>query len=186
MEYCRSRLVLLLLLQILLINALPPTRSQPLALLHRAANVTASNVLTKELDAFPPGPPTAHFFYPIPSNPDIILVFNPLGQDSSRDEGLVRGVIRDAISESLTKRISSKMPGHGWKLQHENFLLCVTHSVGASDLTWGMWTTVLIALKEYVQAYPRYNFSFDIRLVEGFDIEGDVIAAGFAMTRYTR
>ena len=52
-----------------------------------------------------------------------------------------------------------------------------------SDLTWGMWTIVLTGMNGYVQAYPRYDFLFEVRLVQGWVLEGYVIGAGFAMTR---
>lgn len=61
--------------------------------------------------------------------------------------------------------------------------MSVSHSVGASDLTWGMWTIVLTGMNGYVQAYPGYDFQFEIRLMQGEEIEGYVIGAGFAMTR---
>ncbi|KAI4130948.1 MAG: hypothetical protein LQ338_001459 [Usnochroma carphineum] len=64
------------------------------------------------------------------------------------------------------------MPGHGYHLQVRNFLMSVSHSVGASDLTWGMWTIVLTGMNGYVQAYPGYDFQFEIRLMQGEEIEG--------------
>ena len=79
--------------------------------------------------------------------------------------------------------MNAKIPGHGYKLQTRSFLVGVSHSAGAHDLTWGMWTIVLTAMKEYTQAYPGYDFLFEVRLLEGQEIAGFVIGAGFALTR---
>ncbi|KAL8731531.1 MAG: hypothetical protein Q9166_003377 [cf. Caloplaca sp. 2 TL-2023] len=64
------------------------------------------------------------------------------------------------------------MPGHGYKLQEGGFLLSVSHSVGQSALTWGMWTIVLTGMDGFVQAYPGYGFYFGIRGYLDEDIEG--------------
>ena len=44
-------------------------------------------------------------------------------------------------------------------------------------------TRVLMVLGEYVEAYPGYDFSIDIRSLEGETLSGYVIASGFCMTR---
>ena len=75
------------------------------------------------------------------------------------------------------------MPGHGYKLQEQNFIVGVTHAAGMHELTWGMWTTILTSMMGYVQAYPGYDFLFEIRLMEGGELAGFVVGAGFAMTR---
>ena len=75
------------------------------------------------------------------------------------------------------------MPGHGYQVQDQTFIVGVTHAAGMQELTWGMWTNVLIAMTGYVKAYPCYDFLFEIRLLEGEELEGFVIGAGFAITR---
>ncbi|KAL8927863.1 MAG: hypothetical protein Q9172_001163 [Xanthocarpia lactea] len=137
------------------------------------------------LNSFPPGPPMQHYLYLIPDT-DLGIEFSPLGQVPRRNEALVKKVIMEGIHDSLEYRVTAKMPGHGYKVQESGFLLSVSHSVGASDLTWGMWTIVLVGINEYVQAYPGYDFQFAIRKFPDEDIEGYVIGAGFAMTRTTR
>lgn len=75
------------------------------------------------------------------------------------------------------------MPGHGYQVQDKNFIVGVTHAVGRQELTWGIWTKILIGMTGYVQAYPGYDFLFEIRLLEDEEIAGIVIGAGFALTR---
>lgn len=93
----------------------------------------------------------------------------------------------DALYTSLDFRVTATMPDDGYQMTKGNFLLGVTHSVlteGERELTWGMWTVVLTGMSGYVQAYPGYDFSFEIRLMAGEEeIEGHVIGTGFAMTR---
>ena len=62
-------------------------------------------------------------------------------------------------------------------------MLSVSHAVGVRDLTWGMWTKVLGPLREYVYAYPGYDFQFDIRMEEEESLRGRVIGAGFLIER---
>ena len=96
----------------------------------------------------------------------------------------MRAVIFEAIRDSLAFRSIAKLPGDGYKLQVRSFLLGVSHSVGVRDLTWGMWMMALEAMNGYTQAYPKYDFEFEIRKFrsEG-DIEGYVIGLGFAYER---
>ena len=109
--------------------------------------------------------------------------FAPLGHIPNRNETLVANVLRDALHASLNYRVSAKMPGHGYQLQEQDFLLSVSHSVGVRDLTWGMWTMILTAMKGYVEAYRGYDFLFEVELVEEEQLRGYIIGAGFAMTR---
>lgn len=46
-----------------------------------------------------------------------------------------------------------------------------------------MWTIVLTGMSGYVQAYPGYDFMFEIEMVGEEELRGVVIGAGFAMTR---
>lgn len=62
-------------------------------------------------------------------------------------------------------------------------MLSVAHAVGVRDLTWGMWTQVLGPLREYVHAYPGYDFQFDIRMEQEESLQGRVIGAGFLYMR---
>lgn len=132
--------------------------------------------------SFPSGPPENPFYYTIPDS-DLAIVFSPLGRIPARNETLVKEVILDALHTSLDYRVTAKIPGHGYKLQERDFLIGVSHTTGVSDLTWGMWTIVLTGMSGYVQAYPRYDFLFEVRLLQGWELEGYVIGAGFAMTR---
>lgn len=59
----------------------------------------------------------------------------------------------------------------------------VSHSVGMRELTWGMWTDVLVALGWYVRAYPGYDFLFEVRVLRGWDLEGLAVGTGFIVTR---
>lgn len=55
---------------------------------------------------------------------------------------------------------------------------------GDARLTWGGWTDALAGIYGYVEAYPGYDFAFDIWLTpEIGQNEGYVIGAGFAITR---
>ena len=40
-----------------------------------------------------------------------------------------------------------------------------------------------MVLGEYAEAYPGYDFSIDIRSLQGESLDGYVIASGFVMTR---
>lgn len=115
-----------------------------------------------------------------------MLEFSPLGKNPHRNEDAVRQVLRDALYTSLDFRVTASLPGSGYKLQEGSFLLGVTHATympGMKRLTWGMWTIVLTSITGYAQAYPGYDFLFEIRLVEVEEITDYVIGAGFAITR---
>ena len=58
----------------------------------------------------------------------------------------------------------------------------MAHFVGRRDLTWGMFTVVMTSVKGYLQAYPGYDFSFDVRLFREMSLDNVVIAAGFLAT----
>ncbi|KAI4148871.1 MAG: hypothetical protein L6R39_002660 [Caloplaca ligustica] len=122
------------------------------------------------------------FLYPI-IDTDLAIVFNALGLIPRRNETLVKQVLFEATYDSLNYRINAKLPGTGYQLQVREFLLSVSHSVGRRDLTWGMWTIVLRGMGEYVKAYPGYDFQFEVRKYQGWEIEGYVIGAGFVETR---
>ncbi|KAL9002719.1 MAG: hypothetical protein Q9188_004372 [Gyalolechia gomerana] len=176
-------LLLLLLLRALLINALPPikpdSQSSPP---NPITAITGPGFLDKILNAFPPGPPEAHYFYIIPDT-DIAIEFSPLGLIPGRNETLVKEVFHEALLDSLNWRTTAKMSQQGYKLQVQNFLMGVTHTVGVRELTWGMWTMVLAAMSGYVRAYSGYDFLFEVRLLRGQEVAGLAIGAGVAMTR---
>ena len=95
-------------------------------------------------------------------------------------------VVSEAIHESLRYRVTAKVPAKGWKLEVNDFLLSLTHFSGTYELTWGMWTLVLqqfAGRDGYVAAYPGYDFQFEIRKYQGWEIEGHIIGAGFVWTR---
>ncbi|KAL8956991.1 MAG: hypothetical protein Q9193_005624, partial [Seirophora villosa] len=131
---------------------------------------------------FPPGPPEPHYLHPIIDS-DLAIEFYPLGFIPNRNETLVKDVLRQALYESLNYRTTAKMPGQGYKMQEQEFLLSVSHSAGVGDLTWGMWTVVLGEMQGYVDAYPGYDYQFEIRKYRDWEIRGYVIGAGFVETR---
>ncbi|KAL8852069.1 MAG: hypothetical protein Q9221_002999 [Calogaya cf. arnoldii] len=133
--------------------------------------------------SFPPGPPEDHYPYLLPSDPNLGIEFHPLGLVPHRNEALVKKVLLDAIHATLDKRVGAKMPGHGYQIQEGGFLLSVGHSMGASELAWGMWTRILEGLEDYVKAYPGYDFQFQIRTWREEELRGRVIGAGFAKVR---
>ena len=82
------------------------------------------------------------------------------------------------------------MNDEGYKLTQGAFVLVVQPSSPASrqrhqkPLTWGMWTECLAGLHSYVEAYPGYDLSFDIRLTPAIGSSaGYVIGSGFAFSR---
>lgn len=91
--------------------------------------------------------------------------------------------MREALYNTLNYRTAAQIPASGYKLQIQDFLLSVSHSVGVRELTWGMWTIYLRGLDDYVQAYPGYDFQFELRKYRGWEIEGYVLGAGFVETR---
>ena len=55
---------------------------------------------------------------------------------------------------------------------------------GQKPLSWGYWSEVVLALFEYVEAYPGYDFSYNIWWKsEDEPSQGYVIGTGFAKTR---
>ncbi|KAL8905144.1 MAG: hypothetical protein Q9207_002803 [Kuettlingeria erythrocarpa] len=176
---CRFSLLFLFLLHALAINAANPIRP-PVDLIN---NLTRGGFL--RFGFFPPGPPEKKYLYIIPDT-DLGIVFTALGQIPTRNEAIAKKVVLDAIHDSLDYRIVAKMPGQGYKVQQGNFLMSVSHSAGASELTWGMWTILLSAINGYVMAYPGYDFQFEVRKYKEDDIEGYVIGAGFGITRGVR
>ncbi|KAI4220552.1 MAG: hypothetical protein L6R36_007545, partial [Xanthoria steineri] len=168
----RSLICLLLLsfFHALVINTSPaPFRPTPLAAL--VAKMTKTHQLPDSLQYFPPGPPEDHYLH-ILEDTDLGVEFFSIGRIPHRDEGAVKKVILDGIHETLRYRVNAKMPGHGWKLEEGGFLLSVGHAAGQSELTWGMWTIVLTGMNGYVQAYPGYDFQFNIRKYMEEDIRG--------------
>ena len=97
-------------------------------------------------------------------------------------------VLSDALQASLNPyRPWEPMPESGYQSQRGLFLLGVTPSAevtGEERLTWGIWTDALAGMQGYVEAYPGYDFSFDIWVTpEVGQSTGYVVGAGFAMTR---
>ena len=109
--------------------------------------------------------------------------FTPTGLVDDRNETLVRKVLHDAFDYSLTNRASAKLPSRGYYLQEDYFCVSVSHSVGNSELSWGMWTIILTGMTAYVSAYPRYDFLFEIILFDKWHIKSRKIAAGFTLMR---
>ena len=109
--------------------------------------------------------------------------FVPTGLIPDRNETLVQKVLRDALYDSLSKRVSAKIPGGGYQLQEDFFCVVINHAVGSSELTWGMWTLILTGMTAYVNAYPGYDFLFEIILFEPWQIRQRKIAAGFTLMR---
>lgn len=94
----------------------------------------------------------------------------------------------EAIQASVNPyRPQTALSEDGYQLQHGGFLLGVTPSAqipGEERLTWGMWTKALTGIHGYVEAYPGYDFSFEIWLIPAVgQSQGYVIGAGFALTR---
>ena len=82
------------------------------------------------------------------------------------------------------------MGDRGYQIHVQGFLLGVAPSSPATKrpserpLTWGMWTECLTGIHGYVEAYPGYDFSFDIWLTPSVGTStGYVIGSGFALTR---
>ena len=95
----------------------------------------------------------------------------------------MKQVLLAAIRAAINTKGNLIIPAPGYRLQEDDFLLSVTHTVGMRKLTWHMWTRVLQALMDYVKAYPTWDFEFEIRLVPEESFMGYVIGAGFAKTR---
>ncbi|KAM0799829.1 hypothetical protein BDR22DRAFT_890107 [Usnea florida] len=152
-----------------------------------AINTTKLTVLPSVLKLFPPGPPPNPYFYLIPDS-NLIIEFSPLGLIPNRNETLVQQTIRQATIASLSPyRPQTPLSENGYHLQEGGFLLGVQPSVhrpGEEPLTWGRWTDALWGVFAYVQAYPRFDFSFMLWVLEDLRAgDGYVIGAGFAITR---
>ena len=109
--------------------------------------------------------------------------FVPTGLIADRNETLVQKVLRDALYHSLSKRVASKIPGSGYQLQEDSFCIAVNHAVGSSELTWGMWTLILTGMTAYVNAYPKYDFLFEVIVFEPWQLRNRKIGAGFILMR---
>ena len=97
-------------------------------------------------------------------------------------------MLNEAFQASLDPyRPQVALSEDGYQKQDGNFLLGVTPSAeipGEERLTWGRWTDALAGMHGYVEAYPGYDFTFDIWLTpEIGQSQGYVIGAGFAITR---
>ncbi|KAI4095731.1 MAG: hypothetical protein LQ344_001448 [Seirophora lacunosa] len=158
-----------------------PVLSKPSSWLNRFVEITRPDI-QERVGYFPPGPPEPHYLHPIIDS-DLAIEFYPLGFIPNRNETLVKDVLRQALYDSLNYRTTAKMPGRGYKMQEREFLLSVSHSAGVGDLTWGMWTVVLGEMQGYVDAYPGYDYQFEIRKYRDWEIAGYVIGAGFVETR---
>ena len=79
------------------------------------------------------------------------------------------------------------MTDTGYQIQIGSFLLGVTPSAeisGQERLTWGRWTDTLTGIFGYVEAYPGYDFAFDIWVsAEVGQSAGHVVGAGFGIKR---
>lgn len=151
--------------------------------------LNASKYMTAStgLSSFPPGPPPSRFTYAIFGS-DLTLEINTLGLIRDRDESLVEKVLNDAFRASINPfRPSTGLPQAGYQLQEGRFLLGVAPSrtlPGEKRVTWGMWTEVLTGIHGYAEAYPGYDFSFDIWWTPQVgSSQGYVIGTGLAKTR---
>ena len=116
------------------------------------------------------------------------LELSPLGLIRGRDESTVAKVLAESFRASLDPyRPEVAITEDGCQRQEGSFLLGVTPSArlpGEEPLTWGKWTDALAGIQGYVEAYPGYDFSFEIWLTPAVGhSQGYVIGAGFAMTR---
>ena len=137
--------------------------------------------------SFPPGPPPSPCYYALPDS-DLTLELSSLGLIPGRNERVVAQVINEATQASSDPyRSQLAISDEGYQLQGGRFLLGVTPSAvvaGEERLTWGRWTDTLAGILDYVEAYPGYDFTFDIWVVpEVGQSEGYVIGGGFAITR---
>lgn len=104
---------------------------------------------------------------------------------------MVKQVLSEATHASLDPyRPQVAISEDGYQLQGKGFLLGVTPSAeipGEEHLTWGGWTDALTGIHGYVEAYPGYDFTFDIWVTPAIgQSKGYVIGAGFAITRRRR
>ena len=120
------------------------------------------------------------------------MELSPLGLVRGRDERVVETVLNDAFRASLVPfRPHEPINEEGWKIYEGGFVLGVSPSSRSTQrptekrLTWGMWTECLAGIHGYVEAYPGYDFSFDIWFTPsiGTSVGGYVIGSGFAYTR---
>ncbi|CAF9932854.1 MAG: hypothetical protein HETSPECPRED_008462 [Heterodermia speciosa] len=179
---------LLFLIRASVVTALPssPIRANPSSnkdlWSDRHGIVTKAGSLANDLSIFPPGPPEERFYYPIPDT-DLLLQFSPIGKPPFRREAFAIQAVVDAIHTSLGYKTTAKLPSEGYKINIGDVILGVSHYVGKRDLTWGMFTLVMTSVKSYMQAYPGYDFAFEVRLFQEWGLESFVIASGFMMTR---
>ena len=140
--------------------------------------------------SFPPGPPPPSIDYQIPGS-ELSLELSSLGMVRDRDERVVEQMLNDAFRASLVPfRPHEPMTDEGYKIWQGGFVLGVAPTSASArrpterPLTWGMWTECLAGIHGYVEAYPKYDFSFDIWLTPNIGRSvGYVIGSGFALTR---
>ena len=119
------------------------------------------------------------------------MELSSLGLVRGRDERVVERLLNDAFRASLMPfRPNLPIYAEGYKITEGNFNLVVspsspaTRQPGERELTWGMWTECLAGIHGYVEAYPGYDFSFDIWLTPSVGRSvGYVIGSGVAFTR---
>ena len=167
-------------------------QSQHYEVSHSTHSIKNSKKLPEDLhpSSFPPGPPPSSIDYQVPGS-ELSIELSSLGLVRDRNERNVEHVLNDAFRASLIPfRPHEPIDDAGYKLYEGGFVLGVAPSspssrrTGEKALTWGMWTECLAGIHGYVEAYPRYDFSFDIWLTPSIGgSQGYVIGSGFALTR---
>lgn len=79
------------------------------------------------------------------------------------------------------------MSGRGYQAQIGTFLLSIVpyaRTLGRERMTWGRWTDALVGIQAYVEAYPGYDFSFEILVQPAVGAStGYLVGHGIGMTR---
>ena len=101
---------------------------------------------------------------------------------------MVKEILNEAFRASVRPfRPQTPITMQGLLYHTEGFVLSVLPSrrlPGQKPLSWGYWSEVLLAMFEYVEAYPGYDFSYNIWWKpEDEASQGYVIGTGFAKTR---
>lgn len=144
--------------------------TQNLPLQQRVSIDEASNSHEFHCDSAPVEPCTYHI-------PDTALnvTFTDTELDPTRNESLVSSCITAAIHDTLSKEYF-QLIGHDLSYvresgssAHHDYHKDSLSIFPEDGMTWGMWTTALIAVNWFVEKYGGWDFSFRVMLVDEQD-----------------
>ena len=123
-------------------------------------------IWTLKCPSFPPGqqPPLSPWSYDVAmSNPPLTLEFESYEYRSNRDEQRIEQVIQLAIIEAAGYDPGALVPQRNLEWRTDGAVLSlqplapIPPAPQKDFLTWGSWTSALIGINKFRNAYPHLN-----------------------------